>query len=114
MDKPRDYINGMQGTVEAFDRRAQALLVLTQTGHRVAVRPHTDVNLGNVAYCPIRAGYASTVLKMAGAELAHATVWLDVPHVPGAAYTAMSRVAYGKDLLLGGNLSPDHFTPARG
>ena len=46
--------------------------------------------------------------KMAGAELEHAVVWLDRPHVPGAAYTAMSRVFYGANLLLGGMLTPDN------
>ena len=35
-------------------------------------------------------------------ELDHAVVWLDKAHVPGAAYTGMSRVSYGKNLLLGG------------
>jgi hypothetical protein len=85
---------------------------LTETGHRVPVRPWTDKEHGNKTYHAIRAGYASTVLKMAGAELKHAVLWLDVPHVPGAAYTGMSRVSFGKDLLLGGNLQPDHFTPA--
>lgn len=113
VDKDRDYVNGMRATVESFHRASKALYVITDSQHRLAIRPWTDVSLGNRTYCPIRFGYASTVIKMAGAELPHAILWLDRPHVPGAAYTGMSRVAYGSNLLLGGNLSPEHFTPAR-
>lgn len=113
VDKDRDFVNGMQATIESFNHRSKALIVVTQTGHRVPVRPWTDTQLGNKVYHPFRPGYASTVLKMAGSELAHAVLWLDVPHVPGAAYTGMSRVSFGKDLLIGGNLSPEYFTPAR-
>ena len=112
VDKDRDYINGMRGTVETFDWPSRALIVLTDSQHRIAVRPWTDRDLGNKAYCPIKPGYASTILKLAGAELPHAVVWLDTPHVPAAAYTALSRVAYGSHVLLGGDLQPDHFTPA--
>ena len=39
-------------------------------------------------------------------------LWLDAI-APGAAYTGMSRVAFGRDLLSGGNLTEDHFAPAR-
>ena len=113
VDKDRDYINGMRCTVENYDRSCRALMCVTESMHRLAIRPWTDTRFGNKAYCPVRPGYASTVLKMAGSELPHAVLWLDVPHVPGAAYTGMSRVSFGKDLLLGGNLTPDHFTPAR-
>lgn len=113
VDKDRDYINGMRCTVENYDRSCRALICVTESMHRLAIRPWTDTRFGNKAYCPVRPGYASTVLKMAGSELPHAVLWLDVPHVPGAAYTGMSRVSFGKDLLLGGNLTPDHFTPAR-
>ena len=31
----------------------------------------------------------------------------------GAAYTAMSRVAYGTDIKIGGNMTVDHFAPAQ-
>ena len=110
--KDRDYVNGMVVEVETFDSSIQALLVLTRTGHRLALRPWTDPNL-KVAFYPIKPGYASAILKMAGAELEHAVVWLDRPHVPGAAYTAMSRVSYGQNLLLGGLLTVDHFTPVQ-
>ncbi|CAE8671044.1 unnamed protein product, partial [Polarella glacialis] len=112
VDKSRDYVNGMRGTVKSWDASVQALEVRTATGHDVQVFRWTDTDLGNKVYFPIRAGYASTIIKFAGAELPHVTLWLDKPHVPGAAYTGMSRVAYGRDLLIGGNLTKDHFTPA--
>lgn len=112
VDKARDYVNGMRCTVENYDRACKALLVVTDTQHRLAIRPWTDAAMCK-AFCPVRPGYASTVLKMAGAEVPHAVLWLDQPHIPAAAYTGMSRVAYGSQLLLGGNLTPDHFTPAR-
>lgn len=114
VDKDRDYINGMRGTVETFDASSKALIVLTESNHRVAVRPWTDRDLGNRVYHPVKPGYCSTVLKMAGATLAHAVLWLGAKNIPGAAYTGMSRVEYGAQLLLGGNLNPDHFTPAAG
>ncbi|CAE8670521.1 unnamed protein product [Polarella glacialis] len=112
VDKSRDYVNGMRGTIRSWDASVQALEVRTATGHDVQVFRWTDKDLGNKVYFPVRAGYASTIIKFAGAELPHVTLWLDKPHVPGAAYTGMSRVAYGRDLLTGGNLNRDHFTPA--
>ena len=57
--------------------------------------------------------YASTIIKFQGAELEHVVVYLDVPHVPAAAYTAMSRVKEGWQCLLGGLLTKHHFAPAR-
>ena len=60
----------------------------------------------------MKVGYASTVLKMAGAELQHAVVWLDAPHVPAAAFAALSRVALGSQVLIGGDVKPGDFTPA--
>ena len=68
---------------------------------------------GNKTYFPLKPGYATTVLKVCGAKLPHVTLWLEVPKVLAAAYTGMSRVAYGRDLLIGGNVTRDHFTPAR-
>ena len=103
----------MEAVVESWDPNSRALIVMTQTGHRVPTRPWTDIKLGNLTYHPFRPGYASTVLKMAGSELRHAILWLDVPHIPGAAYTGMSRVSFGKDILIGGLLRPEHFCPAR-
>ena len=115
VDKAVDYVNGMLCTVESWDAAARAVRVITATGHRVAVWPWTDPDKGNMTYYPMRPGYASTVLKFQGAELEHVTLFLDARHVPGAAYTAMSRVAYGDCCLIGGRerLEKDHFTPAR-
>lgn len=112
IDKVRDYVNGMGAVVEDWCEKTKALICKTDTGHEFPVRPWTNTDLGNLTYYPVKPGYASTVLKMAGAELPHAVLWLDVPHQPGAAYTGMSRVQYRKDLLLGGNLNCDYFTPA--
>ena len=110
--KDTDYVNGMLCIVEDFDDRSRALRVITQTGHRLAIFPWTDKELNNMVYYPVRPGYASTIIKFAGAELPHVTLWLDCPNIPGAAYTGMSRVAYGRDLLIGGNVNKYHFTPA--
>ena len=114
VDKARDFVNGGKATIEFYDEASKALVVLTESGHRIPVRPWTDQNLDNRTYHPIKPGYASTVLKLAGAELPHCVLWLDVPNVPGAACTGMSRVQYSKDLLIGGNLNADHFTPCQG
>jgi hypothetical protein len=111
--KDIDFVNGMSATVQSFNQQSKELRVLTQTGFHVSVFPWTDTEHGNLVYYPIRAGYASTILKFQGAELAHVTVFLDAKNIPGAAYTAMSRVAYGKDCLLAGVLTDEHFTPAR-
>ena len=51
-----DFVNGMNGYVERWDARAQAVRVRTDTGRLVAVWPYTDVNLGNATYYPLRAG----------------------------------------------------------
>ena len=61
----------------------------------------------------MRAGYASTILKFQGSQLKFVVVFLDAPKVPGAAYTAMSRVELGSHVQLAGALTPEHFTPAR-
>ena len=111
--KDVDYVNGMSCAVLGYDRKSRGLLVKTWAGHSVTVWPWCDADLGNAVYYPVRPGYASTILKFQGAELPHVTVYLDAPGAPGAACTAISRVAYGKDFLLGGRLTADHFTPAR-
>ncbi|CAJ1386814.1 unnamed protein product, partial [Effrenium voratum] len=72
VDKARDFVNGMKAFVESYDRAACALIAVAVT-----------------------AGYGNTVLKVAGAELPHVVLWLDVANIPGAAYTGMSRVARG-------------------
>ena len=69
--------------------------------------------MGNATYYPLRAGYAATTLKYAGTELKHVTLHLDAPEVPGAAYTALSRVSRSEDFLVEDLFSAEHFTPAR-
>ena len=88
-----------------------AVRVLTNTGKRFRIWSWTDKELYNLSYYPLRPGYCSTIIKFQGAELKHVTVYLDVPGVPGAAYTAMSRVATANQYLIGGNVNPHHFTP---
>ena len=111
-DKARDFVNGMKAFVESYDRAACALIAVTATGHRLAIRPRAEASLGPRAFHPIKVGYGNTVLKVAGAELPHVVLWLDVANIPGAACTGMSRVARGDDLLFGGQLTPEHFCPA--
>ena len=41
----------------------------------------------------------------------HVTAYLDCPGIPGAAYTALSRVSYGKDIMIGGAVTAAHFQP---
>ena len=112
VDKSTDYVNGMLATVESYHAPSRAVRVMTRTGQRVAVWPWTDEQLGHVTFYPLRPGYASTVLKFQGAELPHVTLFLDAPLVPGAAYTAMSRVQYGSQCIIGGNVNSSHFTPS--
>ena len=109
--KDIDYVNGMDGTVVAYRKKTKAVEVLTQTKFRVMVWPWTDVERGNTTYYPLKAGYADTILKFQGAELPHVTVVLDAKGVPGAAYTALSRVSYGTHYLLGGVVEAAHFQP---
>ena len=111
--KDLDYVNGMRATVLSYTAASKAVRVRTATGHVFDVWRWTDVEHGNLTYYPMRPGYASTVLKFQGAELDHVTVYLDAKNVPGAAYTALSRVRRMSDFLLGGNLEALHFTPAR-
>ena len=91
----------------------KGLTVVTETNKRVIVWPWTDTDIGHRVYYPVRPGYASTILKFQGAELEHVTAYLDAPGVPGAAYTAASRVKRGQDVLFGGRLTAEHFKPAR-
>ena len=110
--KKDDYVNGMLCYVEAWSETSYALRVRTKTGKRLYITPWTDVERGNVAYYPIRLGYASTVQKVLGDEVEHITVWLDTPNLPAVAYTALSRVERSNAYSLAGRLTPAHFTPA--
>ena len=110
--KDDDYVNGMRCIVEGWYEDKGMLRVKTKTGQRLAITPWTDVDKGKVTYFPIRLGYASTIHKVQGDEFEHITIFLDVPHMPAAGYTALSRVATRNDYLLGGHVTADHFTPA--
>eukprot|EP00438_Fugacium_kawagutii_P000653 Skav222305 [mRNA] locus=scaffold1249:3867:8406:+ [translate_table: standard] len=110
--KDIDYVNGMDAEVVGYHPGSKAIEVVTATQHRVMVWPWSDMDLGGLTYYPLKAGYADTILKYQGSELEHVTVFLDAEGVPGAAYTALSRVSYGKDVLIGGHVKASHFQPA--
>ena len=96
--KDIDYVSGMDGHVVEVHAESKAVEVLTSTGHRVMAWPWSDVELGGMVYHPLKAGYADTILKFQGAELAHVTAYLDTPKVPGAGYTALRQGrASGRD-----------------
>jgi ATP-dependent exoDNAse (exonuclease V) alpha subunit len=110
--KSDDYVNGMSCTVEQWYEAERCLRVKTSTGKQLTITPWTDVDHGKVAFYPIRLGYASTIHKAQGDEFKHITIWLDVPNMRAAGYTALSRVSTGKDYLIGGIMTVDHFVPA--
>ena len=113
--KEADFVNGMVATVEEFYPASSGLRVRTATGRCVVIYKWKNPREpGLPAHYPIRPGYASTIAKYQGAELSHVTVYLDARNVPGAAYTALSRVQSGRQYRLAGRgrLDPDHFTPA--
>jgi hypothetical protein len=113
--KENDYCNGMLAHVEHYCRKSGGIRVRTQTGKRLMIYRWTNPHRpGSKSYYPIRPGYASTIMKFQGAGLEHVTIWLDVPNIKGAAYTALSRVSTAKDYLLGGELRDIHFTPSVG
>ena len=113
--KENDYCNGMLATVEHFCKRGRGVRVMTETKKRLMVYPwHNPHRPGSKAYYPTRPGYASTIMRFQGATLPHVTVWLDIPGVKGAAFTALSRVSTAKDYLLAGQLRAAHFTPSSG
>ena len=109
--KDIDFVNGMDAVVIAYHPRSKAVEVLTETGHRVMVWPWSDMDADGLTYYPLKGGYADTILKYQGAELDHVTVFLDAEGVPGAAYTALTRVSYAKDFLIGGVVKGSHFQP---
>ena len=114
VDKPNDFVNGMSAIVQDFDSRTGAIVVETETSHRLCVYPVTDdgVPVGRVTYYSIRLGYADTVHKFQGAELPHVTFWPDRAGCPAAGYVALSRVRKDSDYLLAGCVTSDHFVPA--
>jgi ATP-dependent exoDNAse (exonuclease V) alpha subunit len=101
--------------VEGFSANGYGgvLHVRTKTGHRLPITMITDIDkCQKVRYFPIRHGYASTIHKAQGGEFKHITVWLDRTGAPAAGYTALSRVEYSENYLLGGHVEREHFVPA--
>ena len=115
VDKPNDFVNGMSVVVMGFDKFRQSILVETETTHCLCVYPITVDNVPGrrLTYYPVKLGYADTVHKYQGTELAHVTFWPDRPSCPAAGYVALSWVHRDADYLLGGCIKPEHFVPAR-
>ena len=111
LNKPGDYVNGMQGWIE--DVMRGGILVKTKTGKQVMVHPWTDPDT-KVVFFPMRLGYASTLHKTQGATLDDVTIWLDVANIEAAAYVALSRVREDAHWRFIGDPTVHHFTPASG
>ena len=112
--KDVDFVNGMLAEVVTYNPATKGLRVKTRTGHLVEVWRWSDPERPDApSFYPIRPGYCSTIQKLQGAELEHISIYLDARRLPGAAYTAISRVRTGKDFLVGGLVTDLHFTPAR-
>ena len=77
--KDIDYVNGMMGTLETFEEATGRVRILTDIGYHVEVTPWTDKDLGGMIYYPIKAGYASTILKLQGSEQKKIVAYLDAP-----------------------------------
>jgi len=110
IDKARDFVNGMAATV--LGMKKSSVVVQTKTGQVLTVFPYRDEEQGGVASLPLRLGYATTLQKIQGATLEHATIWLDVANIEAAGYVALSRVRRDADWRFLGHLTPHHFTPA--
>ena len=89
INKPGDFVNGMQGHVEGLLKGG--IMVRTVTKKAVVVFPWTDPDT-KATFFPMRLGYANTLHKVQGATLDDVTIWLDVPNVQAAGYVALSRV----------------------
>ena len=117
LDKPHSFVNGMMATVRRM--RRCGVEVLTDAGVVVLVHSYTqDCELADgrwerVSYFPMRLGYATTLAKIQGATLAHATIWLDAPFVEAAAYVALSRVQKDEDWRFLGTVTHHHCVPAQ-
>ena len=109
--KRDDFINGMGCTVLEYDEASRVLWVRTDTGKRLPVTPWHDPEFAGLVYYPIRLGYCSTVAKVQGDEFSFIIVYLDAANLPAVGYTALSRVKDSRSYLLGGRLTPEHFTP---
>ena len=117
LDKPHSFVNGMMATVRRM--RRCGVEVLTDAGVVVLVHSYTqDCELADgrwqrVSYFPMRLGYATTLAKIQGATLAHATIWLDAPFVEAAAYVALSRVQKDEDWRFLGTVTHHHCVPTQ-
>ena len=109
--KADDYINGMRCHVLSFDEARQILWVRTETGKRLPVTRWHDPDHARLVYFPVRLGYCTTVHKVQGDEFDFIIVYLDTANMPAVGYTALSRVRNSASYLLGGRLTPQHFTP---
>ena len=114
LDKPGDFVNGMEATVEKYEERSKCLRVRTRTGQRHGVHLYTDPEKEHkgVTYFPIRLGYASTIHKVQGTTLEHVTIYLDREGAPATGYVALSRVRTMQDYSIGGKVTRAHFVPA--
>ena len=110
VDKARDFVNGMAATVMGMKK--SSVVVQTKTGQVLTVFPFRDEDTGGLPCLPLRLGYATTLQKIQGATLEHATIWLDVVNIEAAGYVALSRVRRDADWRFIGHLTPHHFTPA--
>ena len=109
--KADDYVNGMPCKVTSFDAGHQILWVITETGKRLPITRWHDPDHPGLVYYPIRLGYCTTVHKVQGDEFDFIIIYLDTARMPALGYTALSRVRNARSYLLGGVLTPEHFTP---
>ena len=136
VDKEKHFVNGMTAEVIDVKRLERqglgnrwnpgavdmdirwCVTVRTRLGTILTVYPYTDEDMvvdgRPVTYLPLRLGYAVTLVKVQGATLDHATIWLDVPNVEAAGYVALSRVRRDADWRFIGHATPHHFSPASG
>ena len=109
--KQDDYINGMCCEILSYEPSSRLLWVRTETGKRLPVTSWHDADFPGLVYHPIRAGYCSTVAKVQGDEFPFIVAYLDTANLPAVGYTALSRVRNAGSYLLGGRMTPEHFTP---
>ena len=86
------FVSGLLAQVEGFDAVNNGVRLITKSGQRFTSYRWSDKDTGKGVYHPLRLGYASAIIKFQGTELEHLTLYLDIPWVPDAAYTALSRV----------------------
>ena len=109
--KADDFLNGMGCTVLSHSTEGQILWVRTDTGKRLPITPWHDPEFAGLVCYPIRLGYCSTVAKVQGDEFPFIIAYLDAANLPAVGYTALSREKDAQSYLLGGRLTPEHFTP---